>query len=226
SDCLTRVRRALEQDPTSIDWYLNDKFGLELPIVKAARAGRSQAVIEALLEAGAAADLPPGSPGMSPLAALAMGLPTACAMEQNEQASLFEPFAAVLPPWGQSPPNWELPEHICCQKPDDERTRIAVARCLLKAGANPERRDADGLTASDLAASAGRHRLARLLRRSDGIRCRELLEAMWAKHSATGNPTLAHHDLLDLPDIPQACLSSFLSLKKQDANLTAPWFFL
>ncbi|CAE8736949.1 unnamed protein product [Polarella glacialis] len=196
-NCAERVRRALRRDPKAVCEWVSDEFGVELPIVKAARAGRSAAVVQALLEAGAEADEPPGSAAITPLAALAVGIPVTVATAGPVEELLGERQAAAMDDKFKFP--------LCPERPDDEEARMAVARLLLRAGADSERRNSKGQSAADLAQAAGRQRLARLLRRADGVRCRRVLTAMWAKRADQDS-----NYLLDLEGVPQVTVSDFL----------------
>ncbi|CAE8594015.1 unnamed protein product, partial [Polarella glacialis] len=238
SACGERVRRALRQEPEAIGQHIwHEVGGFALPLVKALRGKVSLSVVTALLEAGARADEPPGSAETAPLAALAEGTPrkkefpiTALTggvedvghgriledigqgrlSELQTAAMAWQPWfpnqtaALAWQPW--SPTQFSLLE----EPPVDEEIRIEVARCLLKAGADPQRRSSNATetqTAADLAEAAGRHRLARLLRRADGLRCCQVLEAMWGKRASNQKD---HNCLLDLPVALQGGLLTFL----------------
>ncbi|CAE8700216.1 unnamed protein product [Polarella glacialis] len=94
----------------------------------------------------------------------------------------------------------------------EERHRLLAACCLLRAGAEPGRRNARGRTPEDLARAAGRPQLAELLNRAEGLRCRKLLQSIWAKRDRPHAAARVPNKLLDLLTIPKACVSDFLAL--------------
>ncbi|CAE8627309.1 unnamed protein product, partial [Polarella glacialis] len=89
---------------------------------------------------------------------------------------------------------------------------MAVARLLLRAGADTQRRNSNSQTAAALAQATGRQGLAGLLPRADGLRCRGVLTAMWAKRADQDR-----NYLLDLEGVPQVTVSDFLGHPKSAA---------
>ncbi|CAE8618158.1 unnamed protein product [Polarella glacialis] len=228
-NCPHRVAQILRKDSAAVHAPILDDFGLEMPLVKAARSG-SLRVVQLLLDHGATVFGSGAS--LSPLETLAMGFPTPSQEEQKQTAqqpddalqlelarwSSFEVGLSTepLPPvWLASPSKTDtqpLPDWLV--DGFEERQRLQAACCLLRAGAQPELRSAQGKTPEDLARAAGRPCLAELLRRADGLRCRKLLQSMWGKRAfgpGVAAPR-APNDLLDIFDVPKECVSSFLAV--------------
>eukprot|EP00442_Polarella_glacialis_P012600 CAMPEP_0115107108 /NCGR_PEP_ID=MMETSP0227-20121206/37107_1 /TAXON_ID=89957 /ORGANISM="Polarella glacialis, Strain CCMP 1383" /LENGTH=277 /DNA_ID=CAMNT_0002504939 /DNA_START=41 /DNA_END=874 /DNA_ORIENTATION=+ len=216
-NCPHRVAQILRKDSAAVHAPILDDFGLEMPLVKAARSGSLQ-VVQLLLDHGARAVGSGASP--SPLEALAMGFPTP---SQEQQKKTSDALQLELARWcsfevGLSteplPPVWLASLSKTDTQPLPERQLLQAACCLLRAGAQPELRNAQGKTPEDLARAAGRPGLAELLRRADGLRCRKLLQSMWAKRALGPGEAAsrAPNDLLDIVDVPKECLSRFLAM--------------
>lgn len=163
----------------------------ETPLVKALRWGCSCTVIQLLLDHGASADEPADSADSSPLVVL-----------------------ASLEPGPEIPRMFDVDrsEHhsgVARTMPLDEEDRlIEITTCLLRAGADPDRLDSQGHTAADHADASGRPRLGSLLRNARGRETCKILRAMWSRPALPGRFTCS---FLELPEVPQQHISTFLA---------------
>eukprot|EP00930_Biecheleria_cincta_P008201 TRINITY_DN1095_c0_g1_i1.p1 TRINITY_DN1095_c0_g1~~TRINITY_DN1095_c0_g1_i1.p1 ORF type:complete len:264 (+),score=26.94 TRINITY_DN1095_c0_g1_i1:162-953(+) len=163
----------------------------ETPLVKALRWGCSDTVIQMLLDHGASADEPACSADSPPLVVLATlepgpEIPRFFGMDVSDHQSGLARTGPL----------------------DDEDRLMTIARCLLGAGADPDRLDAQGRTAADHADASGRLRLGSLLRNARGRATCKILRAMWSRPALPGRFTCS---FLELPEVPQQHISSFLA---------------
>lgn len=183
------VLPVLELDPLAAITPLVDSFGREAPLVKAARLGCRPAVLKLLGDRGALPNVPSGSHQMSPLSALAFGA--------GILAARVAQFVNRSP--GRVPEDTE-----------DEERRIRAARCLLRAGADADHRDALGRSAADFAEATGRTRLAHLLRNAKDARTVRMLQQHWTKRAQVASNANSKSGLLGLQMIAQANVVAFL----------------
>jgi len=163
----------------------------EAPLVKALRWGCSATVIQLLLDHGASADEPACSADSPPLVVLA-------SLEPGPEIPRFFGVDAS-----------EHQSGLARAMPLDEEDRlITIATCLLRAGADPDRLDAQGHTAADHADTSCRPRLGSLLRNARGRETCKILRAMWSRPALPGRFTCS---FLELPEVPQQHISTFLA---------------
>lgn len=163
----------------------------ETPLVKALRWGCSDAVVELLLDHGALVDEPACSSDSTPLVVLA-------SLEPGPEVPRFYDVVASEHQSGPTSRSFL----------DEEDRLISIARRLLRAGADPDRLDAQGRTAADHADASGRLRLGSLLRNVRGRETCKLLRAMWSKPALPGRSTCS---FLELPEVPQQHICTLLA---------------
>lgn len=163
----------------------------ETPLVKALRWSCSCTVIQLLLDHGASADEPACSADSPPLVVLA-------SLEPGPEIPRFFDVDGS-----------DHHSGLARSTPlDDEDRLITIATCLLRAGADPDRLNAQGRTAADHADASGRPRLGSLLRNARGRETCKILRAMWSRPALPGRFTCS---FLELPEVPQQQISTFLA---------------
>eukprot|EP00930_Biecheleria_cincta_P016450 TRINITY_DN13376_c0_g2_i1.p1 TRINITY_DN13376_c0_g2~~TRINITY_DN13376_c0_g2_i1.p1 ORF type:complete len:263 (-),score=48.70 TRINITY_DN13376_c0_g2_i1:80-868(-) len=210
SNDLVQVQKVLEEDPMAALVLSPNNVSA---MTEACACGCSIAMLELLLHYGAGADEPRSNlRTVAPLAALA-GAP----LEQDAWRSRLPPFdlwqALSELPLSLEASAW--PTRLASAAggvgfhetadPRQEPVRLAAARFLLAAGANPERLDSSGRIAACWARASGWHELAALLEAARELQSVAFLRLMWRRTK----PSTPH--LLTLPAPAKVLLCQHLA---------------